>query len=216
MSVRFVGRIGAQYDAAAGGTTTVTTTTAVPVGGFVVLATRAGGGVVVSSIADSSGNTWQKLANSDPLQSTASVWFCIATTALAASSTITVTYSAAGSGNRNAAVWAFDGITRPTTTNTTARAASPATTVSPASVTPQQYASLMFTAVGTSQNTTHTVSAGWTALSIGTASVFMGAAYTIRNSMDSLATTWTIATAGALGAVAGTFTPDGGDGFAVF
>jgi hypothetical protein len=216
MSIRFVGRIGAQLDATAGGTTTVTTTTAVPVGEFIVLATRAGGGIVASSITDSGSNVWTKLANSDALQSTVSIWYCTITNSLASSSTITVTYSAATSGNRNVAVWAFDGVTRPTTTHTTARAANPATTVSPANITPEQYGSLLFTAVGTSQTSAHTVSSGWTALTIGTSPAFMGAAYTIRNSMDSLATTWTLATAGAMGAVSATITPDSGDFFSIF
>lgn len=215
MSVRFVGRVGSQYDATAGGTTTITTTSAVPVGGFLVLAARAGGGVTISSIADSSANSWVKLANSDPVLSVCSVWYCTVTTALASSSTITITYSATTSGNRNAAVWAFDGITRPTTTNTTARLGG-TTTISPAAITPQQYASLMFTAASSNQNTTYTVSAGWTALTIGTTSTWMGAAYTIRNSMDALSTTWTIPVSGAMGAVAGTFTPDGGDMLGVF
>jgi hypothetical protein len=102
-----------------------------------------------------------------------------------------------------------------TTTDTTARTGS-GTTLSPANVTPEQYASLMFTAVATNATNAFTVSAGWTALTVNTASVYLGAAYAIQNSMDALATTWTWTTLGNAGAVTGSFTPDGGDFFNVF
>jgi len=216
MSIKFSQKISEQLDVTASGTSTMTTTSEAPVGQFLILAARSGIAFVVSSVSDSASNTWVKLANSDPLQTTMSVWYCVVTTALASSSTISITLDGATSGNRNMAVWAFDGITRPATTNTTARAANPSTTVSPANITPQQYGSLMFTAVGGNLNVSYTVSAGWTSLPIGTSSVFMGAAYTIRNSMDPLATTWTSGSGAALGAVAGTFTPDGGDMLAIF
>jgi hypothetical protein len=43
----------------------------------------------------------------------------------------------------------------------------------------------------------------------------MEAAYAIRNNMNALATTWTWTSSGNAAAVAGTFTPDGGDFFSV-
>jgi hypothetical protein len=214
MSVQFVGKIGERFDSATGTTSTVTTSVAVPVGRFLVLAMRAGGGNVISTVTDSASNTWQKLDNSGATNTTCSIWYCTATSALAVSSTITATVTGS-TGNRNVAVWAFDGITRPTTTDTTARTGS-GTTLSPANVTPEQYASLMFTAVATNATNAFTVSAGWTALTVNTASVYLGAAYAIQNSMDALATTWTWTTLGNAGAVTGSFTPDGGDFFNVF
>lgn len=210
MAIRYVDRIGQQLDSVAGGTTTVTTTVAAQVGDFLVLASRCGQAGVVSSISDSAGNSWTKLNNSQALQTTMSVWYCTVTSALATSSTITVSYSVATSGNRNVAVWLFGGINKPSTTNATAQVGATGTTLTVGNVTPQQYGSLLFAAVGSNQSTTHTASSGWTALPISTSNVFMGAAYAI-SSMSSLGTTWTIGATGAMGAVSATLTPDGGD-----
>jgi hypothetical protein len=215
VSVRLVGRIGQQLDTATGGTTTVTTTTAANVGQFLVVAARNGLGVIVSSVTDSASNTWTKINNSEALTATMSVWYCVVTNTLAASSTITVTFNSAASNNRLAAVWAFDGITRPTTTNATARLPAGSSSITVADVTPEQYGSLLFTAVGCNQNTTYTPSSGWTSLPVTTSQVFMGAAYAI-STVASLGTTWTIGTTGTLGAVSATITPDGGDFFNIF
>jgi len=214
MSVRFVQQIGAQFINTAGNTTVITTTNAAQVGQFLVLAARIGVSLDVSSISDSAGNTWSKLNSSALTNTVASVWYCTVTSVLAASSTITVTYSNTTSGNRNVSVWAFEGVTRPTTTNATNRTGG-TTTLTVGNVTPERYGSLLFTAGASNQNTTHSVSAGWTALTVGTSSVFLGAAYAI-SSMASLNATWTIGTTGAIGAVSGTFTPDGGDAFLNF
>jgi hypothetical protein len=215
VSVRLVGRIGQQLDTATGDTTTVTTTTAANVGQFLIVAARGALGVIVSSVTDSGSNTWTKINNSEALTSTMSVWYCVVTNTLASSSTITVTYANATSNNRLAAVWAFNGITRPTTTNATARLPAGNSSITVADVTPEQYGSLLFTAVGCNQPTTYTPSSGWTSLSITTAQLFMGAAYAISTSA-SLGTTWTIGTTGTLGAVSATITPDGGDFFNIF
>lgn len=216
MSVRFVGKVGEQFDSAGGTTTsTITTTAAVPVGQFLVLAMRQGSGHVVSTVTDSASNTWQKLADSDTSNATGSVWYCVASSALAVSSTITATLTGT-TGNRNVAVWAFDGITRPTTTNTVADVPIGSTSVTIGNVTPEQYGSLMFTAVAVNQSEVFTVSAGWTALPVTTASVYLSGAYAIRNSMDPLGTTWSWVGTRNGGAVAGTFTPDGGDMLAIF
>ena len=216
MSVRFVGRVGQQFDSAAASTSTVTTTTAIPVGQFLILATRSGLNHRILSITDSSNNTWVQLGNSALVQTVASVWYSTVTTAIAASSTITVTFTGS-SGSRSAAVWAFDGITRPTTTSANARSGSATTSLTVGNVTPSQYASLMFSAGATNANNTFSVSAGWTVLPVTTASVVLNGAYAIRDSMDALGTTWTFGSSAATsGAVSGTFTPDGGDMLAIF
>lgn len=210
MPIQYIGKIGEQYNSVAGSTLVITTSVTANVGNLLVLATRCGQSLVVSTVTDSSGNTWSKLNNSEALQSTMSVWYCVVTSSLASSSTITITYTGSTSGNRNAAVWSFGGITRTSTTNETARVGTGGTTLTVPNVTPQQYGSLLFTAVGSNQNTTHSISSGWTSLPVGTSSVFMGAAYAI-SSMSSLGATWTIGLTGAMGAVSSTFTPDGGD-----
>lgn len=215
MSVRLVQKVGETFNAVSTNISTITVTVSVPVGRFLILGSRSGNGIVLTSISDSSGNTWVKLNNTPAVLNVCSVWYCTVTNALTTSSTITCTFSGATS-NNNIAVWAFDGITRPTTTNQIANNTT-TTSISVASVSPSQYGSLMFS-VGVSNivPNTFSVSSGWTLLPITTSSIFLCAAYAIPNSMASLATTWTFGSSGNNAAVSGTFTPNGGDFLALF
>lgn len=216
MSVRFVGRVGQFFGSGASLTMVITTTTAIPVGQFLVLASRTGNGRNIVSITDTSGNTWNKLENSNLSGTVASVWYCTVTTAMATSSTITVTFSSSLTAARGGAVWAFDGVTRPTTTNATASTAG-ATSLTVGNVTPTQYSSLFFSAAATGTSQTFAVSAGWTVLPVtASVDVRLSGAYAIGSSMDALGTTWTFGTSNAAGAVSGTFTDDGGDMLAIF
>lgn len=112
------------------------------------------------------------------------------------------------------AAWAFDGFSRPSTTNAIA-SGSGVTTLSPSSLSVPQYGSLVFTAVTVNQLPTYTAPTGFTVLAVSSGAVSMRAAYLIRNSMNAVATTWSWTIAGNAGVVSGTFTPDGGDMFAM-
>lgn len=215
MSVLFVEKIGEYANGTGSTTQTITTSAAAKVGDLVIVAARVGQGFAVSDVSDSAGNTWVILANSEAVQTSCNVWYSVLTSDLASSSTITITATGSYS-NQNSAAWSFRGITRPSTTSATNRTTTAvANTV--ANVTPSQYGSLLFSAVATAQaqTGTPTVSTGWTTLSVTTASVRLCGAYAI-STMDSLGATWTPATSSISGAVSGTFTPNGGDLFAIF
>lgn len=180
---------------------------------MVVVAMRGNFTTVVDSVSDTQGNTWTKLANTTT-PNTCNVWYSVLTTAFTTSTVVTATYSGSGQHNMIAA-WAFDGFTRPATTNAIASGSS-VTTLSPASLSVPQYGSLIFTAVTVNQLPTYTAPSGFTVLSVTSGAVSMRAAYLIRNSMASVSTTWSWNVSGNAGVVSGTFTPDGGDMLGVF
>lgn len=214
MSIRYVGKVGETYNSLSSNISTITATVPVPVGQFLILVGRSGGGFFLTSISDSSGNTWTKLNNTSPVLNVCSVWYCTVTNPLTTSSTITSTFSGAFT-NGTTAVWAFDGITRPTTTNAIANNTA-STSLSVASVSPSQYGSLIFAGASSNVPNTFSVSSGWTLLPITVSAIHLCAAYAIPDSMASLSATWTYGSSANMAAVSGTFTPDGGDFLALF
>jgi hypothetical protein len=213
VSVRYVGKIGEAQVTGTASSVTFTANQQLPVGTLVVLAMRGNFTNVVSSVSDSAGNTWSKLANTTTAN-TCNVWYSVLTTAITTSTTVTANFSASG-GLQIMAGWAFHGFTRPSTSNAIATGSS-VTTLSPASLSVPQYGSLVFSAMSVNQLPTFTEPAGFTALPVTSSSVSLRGAYLIRNGMNAVSTTWSWSISGNAGVVSGSFTPDGGDLFAVF
>lgn len=213
MSIRYVAEVGQNYGSTSATTITFTSSRSVPVGTLVIMAVRGGGTVTVSSVSDSASNTWTELGKTTTAN-TVNVWYCVVTAEWTTSTVVTVTYSGT-TGNRIVGAWAFDGATRPTTTVTTASAAN-VTALDSGNLSVPQYGSLAFSAISTNQTPTYTAPTGFTVLSVTSSATSLRGAYLIRSSMDAIGTSWSWNATGSGGLVSGTFTPDGGDLFAMF
>ena len=211
MSARLIGKIGeAQANSSS---VTFTSTRSVSVGTLVVVAMRGNFTNVVVSVTDTAGNTWTKLANTTT-PNTCNVWYSVLTTAFTTSTTVTANFSSSGNFTILAG-WAFQGFTRPMAASAIASSTS-VSTLSPSSLSVPQYGSLVFSAMSVNQLPSITVPSGFTVLPVSTSGVTLQCAYLIRNEMTAVSTTWSWSITGNAGVVSGTFTPDGGDGFAVF
>lgn len=213
MSIRYVAEVGQNFGSTSASTITFTASRSVPVGTLVILAARGNGTNVVSSVSDDASNTWTELGKTTT-SSTANVWYCVVTAAWTTSTVVTVTYNASPI-NRIVGAWAFDGMTRPTTAVATA-SGSNVTALDSGNLSVPQYGSLAFSAISTNQTPTYTAPTGFTALSVTSSATSLRGAYLIRSSMDAIGTSWSWNVTGNGGVVSGTFTPNGGDLFAMF
>lgn len=213
MGVAYLGQVGENFVNATASTLAITTTAAANVGTFLVCPASVGAAASATSISDSAGNTWN-LVNTSPLVArTMALFTCYVTSSLAASSTITITYSA-NTLNRLAAVYAFTGINRPTVTSATAQGTG-VSTLNTGNLAPTQYASLLFTAISKNNNAAYTTPTGWTRLPLNVSNILDGYAYRIQPSTATQGTTWSWTGSYSAGQVSATFTPDGGDFFSV-